>query len=207
MAAGRALRHGPRTGCALAQWLNAAQSLAELRTWIATLGAWGPLVFGLIYVVGVVAVLPGSALTAAGALFGSVVGVTVAITAATIGASVSFLIARYYARDATLRWLCGKERFRRLNRLIAHYGAVAVLLTRLSPFLPFFVVVLSRMWSSRTGSDPRRPHGIGWRARPGRPPRSAMAASNDCASLLPRCVIGTCPVAVSMTSVATPARR
>lgn len=122
----------------LAQWLDVARYLVELRAWIASLGVWGPVVFGLIYIVAVVAVVPGSALTAtAGVLFGSVVGVLVASTAATIGASISFLIARYFARDATLRWLCGKDRFRQLNGLTAQYGAVAVLLTRLSPFLPF----------------------------------------------------------------------
>jgi uncharacterized membrane protein YdjX (TVP38/TMEM64 family) len=125
----------------LAQWLDVAQYLVELRTWIESLGAWGPLMFGLIYIVAVVAVVPGSALTAAaGALFGSVLGVVVASTAATIGASLSFLIARHFARDATLDWLCGRERFRRLNRLTARYGAVAVLLTRLSPFLPFNIL-------------------------------------------------------------------
>jgi uncharacterized membrane protein YdjX (TVP38/TMEM64 family) len=122
----------------LAQSLDAAQHLVELRAWIESLGAWGPLMFGLIYIVAVVAVVPGSALTAAaGALFGSVLGVVVASTAATIGASLTFLIARYFARDATLRWLCGHERFRWLNGLTARYGAVAVLLTRLSPFVPF----------------------------------------------------------------------
>ena len=125
----------------LAQWLDAALYLIELRTWIESLGVWGPLVFGLIYIVAVVAVVPGSALTAAaGALFGSVVGIAVAVTSATIGASLSFLIARYFARDATLEWLCGRERFRRLNQLTARYGAIAVLLTRLSPFLPFNIL-------------------------------------------------------------------
>ena len=122
----------------LAQWLDAAEQLGELRAWIDSLGAWGAVVFGLIYIIGVVAVLPGSALTAAaGALLGSIMGVVVASVAATVGASISFLIARYFARDATLHWLCGRERFRRLNRLTARYGAAAVLLTRLSPFLPF----------------------------------------------------------------------
>lgn len=126
---------------ALAHFLDAARHLVELRAWIDSLGAWGPLVFGLIYVVAVVAVVPGSALTAAaGALFGSVVGVLVASAASTVGASISFLIARYFARDATLSWLCGKERFRRLNRLTARYGVMAVLLARLSPFLPFNVL-------------------------------------------------------------------
>ena len=125
----------------LAQWLDVVRYLVELRAWIERLGVWGPLVFGLIYVVAVVAVVPGSALTAAaGALFGSAVGILVASTAATIGASLSFLIARYFARDATLEWLCGRERFRRLNGLTARYGAIAVLLTRLSPFLPFNIL-------------------------------------------------------------------
>lgn len=125
----------------LAQWLDVARYLVELRAWIERLGVWGPLVFGVIYVVAVVAVVPGSALTAAaGALFGSVVGILVASTAATVGASLSFLIARHFARDATLEWLCGRERFRRLNGLTARYGALAVLLTRLSPFLPFNVL-------------------------------------------------------------------
>jgi uncharacterized membrane protein YdjX (TVP38/TMEM64 family) len=123
---------------ALAQWFDAAQHLVALRTRLENLGAWGPIVFALVYIVGVVAALPGSALTAAtGALFGSVVGVAIASTAATIGASLSFLIARYFARDATFRWLCGEKRFRQLNGLTARYGAVAVLLTRLSPFVPF----------------------------------------------------------------------
>lgn len=125
----------------LAQWLDVARYLVELRAWIERLGVWGPLVFGLIYIVAVVAVVPGSALTAAaGALFGSVVGILVASTAATVGASLSFLIARHFARDATFNWLCGRERFRRLNGLTARYGAIAVLLTRLSPFLPFNVL-------------------------------------------------------------------
>lgn len=125
----------------LAQWLDVGQYLAALRTWLESLGAWGPFVFAAVYIIAVVVAVPGSALTAAtGALFGSVVGVVVASTAATIGASLSFLIARYFARDATLRWLCGHERFRWLNGLTARYGAVAVLLTRLSPFVPFNVL-------------------------------------------------------------------
>jgi uncharacterized membrane protein YdjX (TVP38/TMEM64 family) len=123
---------------ALAQWFDMVHYLAALRTRIESLGAWGPIVFALVYIVGVVAALPGSALTAAtGALFGSILGVAIASIAATTGASLSFLIARHFARDATLRWLCGRERFRQLNALTARYGAVAVLLTRLSPFVPF----------------------------------------------------------------------
>lgn len=125
----------------LAQSFYVDRHLAALRAWLESLRGWGPIVFALVYIIAVVAAVPGSALTAAtGALFGSVVGVAVASTAATVGASFSFLIARYFARDATLRWVCGHERFRRLDGHTARYGALAVLLTRLSPFVPFNVL-------------------------------------------------------------------
>lgn len=93
---------------ALAQGLGTGRRLAALRDWVDTLGIRGPVVFAVVYILAVVAAVPGSALTAAtGALFGSGLGVAVASTAATIGASLSFLIARYFARDATARWLPG----------------------------------------------------------------------------------------------------
>ncbi|MCH7780618.1 MAG: hypothetical protein IH848_07210, partial [Acidobacteria bacterium] len=44
-------------------YLDLGTRIAELRAWIASLGNAGPLVFVGIYVVAVVAALPGSALT------------------------------------------------------------------------------------------------------------------------------------------------
>ena len=59
-----------------ARAFGVGERLGELRDWIQGLGAWGPVVFVPLYAIGVVAALPGSALTiAAGALFGSVLGV------------------------------------------------------------------------------------------------------------------------------------
>jgi uncharacterized membrane protein YdjX (TVP38/TMEM64 family) len=102
------------------------------------MGAWGPVVFVPLYAMAVVAALPGSALTvAAGALFGSVLGVLVVSTAATLGASLSFLIARYFARDAIARWLSTNEKFRRLDQLTEQHGVIIVALTRLVPLFPF----------------------------------------------------------------------
>lgn len=122
----------------LAKVFNLGERLGDLRHWIDTLGPWGPVVFVLIYVVAVVAALPGSALTvAAGALFGSVWGVILVINAATLGASLSFLVARYFARDAIADWLSQNEKFRRLDRLTEKHGATMVALTRLVPLFPF----------------------------------------------------------------------
>jgi len=112
--------------------------LGALRDWIQALGAWGPAVFVFMYAAAVVAALPGSALTvAAGALFGSVLGVIVVSIASTLGAALSFLVARYFARGAVAGWLSDKEKFRRLDRMTEERGAIIVALTRLAPIFPF----------------------------------------------------------------------
>jgi pyruvate/2-oxoglutarate dehydrogenase complex dihydrolipoamide dehydrogenase (E3) component/uncharacterized membrane protein YdjX (TVP38/TMEM64 family) len=122
----------------LAKVFGVGARLEVLRDWIRTLGPLGPLVFVLIYIVAVVAALPGSALTiAAGALFGSVVGVILVSIGATIGAALAFLVGRYFAREAVVRWLSKNEKFRRLDQLTEEHGAIIVGLTRLVPIFPF----------------------------------------------------------------------
>jgi uncharacterized membrane protein YdjX (TVP38/TMEM64 family) len=122
----------------LAKVFGVGERLGELRAWIESLGAWGYFVFIMIYIVAVVAALPGSALTlASGVLFGSFFGVIVVSVASTVGAGLSFLIGRYFARDAIGHWLEGKEKFRRLDQLTEDHGAIIVALTRLVPIFPF----------------------------------------------------------------------
>jgi uncharacterized membrane protein YdjX (TVP38/TMEM64 family) len=123
---------------ALAKVFGLGERLGDLRNWIQELGPWGPVVFLLLYAGAVVAAIPGAALTvAAGALFGSVLGVIVVIHAATLGASLAFLIARYFARDAIARRLSGSATFQRLDHLTEEHGTVIVALTRLVPLFPF----------------------------------------------------------------------
>ena len=122
----------------VAKTFGLGERLGALRDWIQALGPWGPVVFVFLYAVAVVAALPGSALTvAAGALFGSVLGVIVVSIASTLGASLSFLMGRYFARDAVAGWLSDKEKFRRLDQLTEEHGAIMVALTRLVPIFPF----------------------------------------------------------------------
>jgi uncharacterized membrane protein YdjX (TVP38/TMEM64 family) len=122
----------------LAKVFGIGGRLAALRDWIGALNPLGPLVFVLIYVVAVIAALPGSALTiAAGALFGSVEGIILVSISATIGASLAFLIGRYFAREAVVRWLSKSEKFQRLDQLTEEHGAIIVALTRLVPIFPF----------------------------------------------------------------------
>ena len=90
----------------LARIFGWGEHLGELRQWIQSLGAWGPLVFVLLYILATVAALPGVVLSViGGAIFGSVSGVILVSIASTLGASLAFLIARYFAREAVARWL------------------------------------------------------------------------------------------------------
>ncbi len=122
----------------LARVFGLGDKLGALRDWLQGLGPWGPLVFVIIYSVAAVAAVPGSALTiAAGALFGSVLGVVLVSLGSTIGASLAFLVSRYFARDTVVTWLGTNEKFQRLDRLTAEHGAIIVALTRLVPIFPF----------------------------------------------------------------------
>jgi uncharacterized membrane protein YdjX (TVP38/TMEM64 family) len=117
------------------------EKLVALRDWIDSLGALGPLVFVFIYAGATVAALPGIAITiVAGAIFGSLVGVIVVSIASTLGASTAFLIARYFARDATAKWLAKREKFKKLDNLTEKHGAIIVAIVRLVPLFPFNLV-------------------------------------------------------------------
>ncbi len=112
--------------------------LVFTRDWIRGLGPLGPLVFLVLYIIAVVTALPGSVISiAAGALFGAVLGVILVSLGSTIGASLAFLISRYFARESVVNWLGKSEKFQRLDRLTEEQGAIIVALTRLVPIFPF----------------------------------------------------------------------
>jgi uncharacterized membrane protein YdjX (TVP38/TMEM64 family) len=117
------------------------EKLVALGDWIDSLGALGPVVFVFIYTGATVAAIPGIAITiVAGAIFGSLVGVIVVSIASTFGASMAFLIARYFARDATAKWLAKREKFKELDELTGKHGAIIVAIVRLVPLFPFNLV-------------------------------------------------------------------
>jgi uncharacterized membrane protein YdjX (TVP38/TMEM64 family) len=122
----------------LARLFGVGEQLARLRTWIGSLGVLGPLVFAAVYAAATVAALPGSVLSvAAGALFGPFIGVITVIVSATLGASLAFLVSRYFARQAVAGWLENNERFRKLDDLTEKHGDIIVAITRLIPIFPF----------------------------------------------------------------------
>ncbi len=96
-----------------------------------------PIMFMLIYALMVTFLLPTLPLNlAAGFLWGSLFGCALSIAAATLGASWSFLLARYLGRDFL------EERFtnrawRRLRHEIDKQDWKAVAFTRINPVFPF----------------------------------------------------------------------
>lgn len=121
-----------------ARLLDVGSHIEGLQAWLTGLGPWGYLAFLGIYVVAVVAMLPGSAISiAAGALYGATTGVILVSVGATVGASLAFLISRHIARKSVEQWLAGNERFTRLDRMTEKHGPIIVGLTRLVPLFPF----------------------------------------------------------------------
>jgi len=110
----------------------------QFAAYINSLGAVGPVVFVLGYVLACIAFIPGALLTlAAGAIFGLVKGVALAFVGALLGSTAAFLVARYAARGAIEQRLAGHARFAAIDKAIGAEGRRMVFLLRLSPAVPF----------------------------------------------------------------------
>jgi uncharacterized membrane protein YdjX (TVP38/TMEM64 family) len=102
------------------------------------LGATGIVAFVIMYNLATLFFIPGALLTLAGGiLYGLFWGSIYVILAATLGATLAFLIGRYFARDWVCRRLRKYPQFRAIDAAVARQGARVVLLTRLSPIFPF----------------------------------------------------------------------
>jgi len=122
----------------LARVFDVGGRLGDLREWILSFGAFGPLIYVLIYIAAVILAVPGSVITIMGGLlFGSLVGVIAVSVGSTIGASLAFLVSRYMAREAIARKFADNDKFQKLDRLTEEHGAIIVAITRLIPLFPF----------------------------------------------------------------------
>jgi uncharacterized membrane protein YdjX (TVP38/TMEM64 family) len=112
----------------------------QSEAWIESQGPRGPVLFGILYVVAVVLLVPGSALTlAAGALFGLFLGTVIVSLASTTGATLAFLIGRYLARDRVVESVRRHPRLAAVEQAVREGGWKIVALLRLSPAVPFNV--------------------------------------------------------------------
>jgi len=123
-------------GLTLALAYRQSLAAANLESWVAQAGIFGPLVFMVMYAVATVLLLPGSVLTlTGGALFGPVWGTAYNLTGAVLGATLAFLMARYLALDWVDQRVGGQ--LKQLKQGVEAEGWRFVALVRLVPLLPF----------------------------------------------------------------------
>ena len=106
--------------------------------YVDVLGPLGYALFLVGYVVLEVLAVPAFPLTmSAGALFGNAAGTLLVTTAATIAAGISFLIARYIARDKIAEMAENYPKFKAIDRALGEDSLRVVAIMRLSPLMPF----------------------------------------------------------------------
>jgi uncharacterized membrane protein YdjX (TVP38/TMEM64 family) len=112
--------------------------LQSIIIWIKDLGAFGAIAFIIVYNLATILFVPGSLLTiGGGALYGLFFGTIYVFIASTLGATLAFLIGRYFARGWVSQRIRDNMTFRAIDRAIAKQGFQIVFLTRLSPIFPF----------------------------------------------------------------------
>ncbi len=124
------------TTISLAIFYRESFSVELIEQWLNQAGWWAPVLFILAYIIATVLFLPGAIFTLAGGIiFGPVWGVLYNLTGATIGATLSFLIARYLASDFVSERSGGK--LKQLINGVETEGWRFVAFVRLVPLFPF----------------------------------------------------------------------
>jgi len=106
--------------------------------WVQQLGPLGVVVFIVAYALATVLFLPGWIFTVgAGLIYGIVGGTLVALTGAVIGATLAFIVARYFVRKNIEDYAKKNPRFQAIDEAIGKNGWKIIGLLRLSPLIPF----------------------------------------------------------------------
>lgn len=114
------------------------QTLGNLLQWIDGLGIWGVGIFILSYIITTILLIPGSLLTlGAGVIFDVIYGSIIVSIASTLGATLAFLIGRYFLRAWVNKQIATRPKFKAIDDAVGKDGGKIVLLTRLSPIFPF----------------------------------------------------------------------
>ncbi len=132
-------------GCALVGtivpilvFLPVKEQLTNFLAWVQSIGPWGPALLAAAYVPASLFFIPGWILTlGSGFAFGVVRG-TIAVSAGSVcGASAAFFVGRTLGRGWIEERVSKNPRFRAIDQAVSENGFKIVLLTRLSPVLPF----------------------------------------------------------------------
>lgn len=127
--------------CSVAiSFLPVGQWVKSFTDWVRHLGVTGAFIFVGAYALAAVLFLPGAIFTiAAGLIYGIAGGTTVALIGATLGASLAFLVGRYFLRKRIENFSRKNKKFGAIDAAIGKQGWKIVGLLRLSPLIPFNV--------------------------------------------------------------------
>ncbi len=118
-------------------FLPVNEYLRQFIEWVKGLGPWGPVAVAAFYVPACLFV-PASLITlSTGAIFGLLIGTITISIGSTLGATLAFLVGRTLACAAIEKRLARHPKFAAIDRAVAAHGFKIVLLTRLSPAIPF----------------------------------------------------------------------
>ncbi|REC31635.1 hypothetical protein CF160_03905 [Enterococcus pseudoavium] len=114
--------------------------ITRLRSCLENFGWWGYLFFILLSVVVAVFLLPGQFLAIVGGLaYGGFVGGVLTVIGASLGASLSFIIGKYVARDYILQRFGEDPIFQKVEKGVRENGLSFLIFTRLVPIFPFAI--------------------------------------------------------------------
>lgn len=114
------------------------ERINDLSNWINSFGLLAPIVFIILYLLATILFLPGTPLTLlAGIIFGPILGTIYVSLASTLGATISFIIARFMGRDFIENKLGENDLFSKIDNGVKNQGWKMVAITRLVPLFPF----------------------------------------------------------------------
>jgi len=115
--------------------------LGDLLVRVGELGAWGPVLFTLLYVAAAVTMAPAFLLSvAAGAMFGVWRGSALVFISATLGALAAYGVARSLTETRLVQWVLRDRRVEMVRRAVVRKGWWVQFLLRLSPIVPYVLL-------------------------------------------------------------------
>jgi uncharacterized membrane protein YdjX (TVP38/TMEM64 family) len=117
--------------------LFTVENIEKLEDLIRACGAWGPLVYIVVTILGVAILSPAMPWVILASVFGVAFGTLYASIAITMGCGVAFLLARHAFRPIVCRMAGHTREFQRIDEGVRRHGWRMVLITRLVPVFPF----------------------------------------------------------------------
>ena len=116
------------------------KDISSLRAYLEALGWQGYVIFILLSVIVAVFLLPGQFLAIVGGLaYGGLLGGLLTIIGASLGASISFIIGKYIAREYILKRFGNDPTFQKIEKGLRENGISFLIFTRLVPVFPFAI--------------------------------------------------------------------